>query len=90
MRYRPNPDSRLEAYEWTGDITVIPKAWRDLAGDLGSGFVIADDGTLNVPTPHGYASGNLGWYVAQDEAGGFYVISRAVMLARWIPEEAGE
>lgn len=86
MRYRPNPESRLEAYEWTGDLDVIPRRWRDRAANVGSPFVKADDGTLNVPTPHGYAGCEEGWHVAMDEAGGFYIITPAVLARRWIAE----
>ena len=87
MRYRPNPDARLEAHEWKGDLKVIPKRWRDRMANLGSPFKVADDATLNVPTPHGYAGCELGWHVAMDEAGGFYIITPAVMARRWLPEE---
>lgn len=89
MRYRPNPDSRLDAHQWNGNLEKdIPKRWRDRAATFGSKFTEADDGTLNVPTPFGYADCERGWHVGMDEAGGFYVLTPAVLGRRWIPEDA--
>jgi hypothetical protein len=78
-RYRPNPDARIYAAQWTGDPTSLPADWLDR--DM---FDLDEDGTLLVRTNQGIAVCPDDWHLIFGTAAEFYPVPAAILAARWV------
>lgn len=81
-RYKPNPDARIYAVEWTGDLESLPLDWRKR--DM---FDVDEDGTLIVHTNQGLASCWRGWFIIFGTAAEFYPVPPAIFHGRWVADE---
>lgn len=81
-RYKPNPDARIYAVEWTGNLDDLPRDWRDRGM-----FDLDDDGTLTVRTNQGVATCYVGWLIIFGTAAEFYPVPPAIFHGRWVADE---
>ena len=81
-RYKPNPDARIWAVEWTGDFDAIPLDWRER--DI---FTLDEDGTLIVRTNTGLVTCYLGWFIIFGTSAELYAVPPAIFRARWVVDE---
>ena len=78
--YKPNPDARIWAAEWRGDLNDLPRDWRER--DV---FTLDEDGSLIVRTNQGLATCYLGWFIIFGTAAEFYPVPPAIFTQRWMP-----
>jgi hypothetical protein len=81
-RYKPNPDARIYAIEWTGDLDELPSDWqsRDVC-------YLDEESNLVVRTNQGLAVGYVGWFLIFGTAAEFYPVPPAIFHGRWILDD---
>lgn len=82
MRYKPNPNARIQAVEWRGEIEDFPAAWRSL--DM---FYLNEAGDLVVRTPNGPGRAQVGWFVINGLGGEFYPVPPGIFHTRWVLDD---
>lgn len=81
-RYKPNPDARIHAVEWTGHVEDLPVDWRER-----DAFTPDENGTLIVRTNQGLATCYVGWFIIFGTAAEFYPVPPAIFNGRWVADE---
>ena len=79
--YRPNPQARVRAVQWTGENwSEIPAEWKTRRA-----VELTQDGRLVCYTLAGPSPVTPGSYVAEGEVGEVYPVRELIFERRWEP-----